>query len=1022
MPDELPKDLRTLSLKHPGRCRSCADALLIGDNAFWSPGNKCVWCTGCVQYLKSSHGTVASKQDAHQSWRRLCTYARQVTLAEASKSLVLFRSKDWFIQNDENTNLIAGIQDEIEAPKSLQKIFRDSDTSQRSFIYGWPTVVAPGIDGLLRLAPMFVTEITKVEPEEATGKWRMRATQDPELNLALFSGEIFPSEMALEVDAQLGGEPLPTDPILLSELAEIVASQLGLGAQSLKPLNLTTHLKGEEGVHNAAIIVSTAGFGASHTVQQELIGLASKTDWESTAAAHLLSAFKKTNDPLAYTEPLASPLETNASQEEVMEATRKNPLTVVTGPPGTGKSQLVANIVCNAWLDNETVLVSSVNNAAVDVATDRVTNGVAQALLIRTGNKQNREQLSELISSAQSETQGFPSDEPLLRAALQFATTKRSILLKALDALGHAEETVLKNSEALKKTATALWGEAAPNPLRLQNPSIIRRSNRLLRTKFFPNVRKRWLLHRLFCEGEDPSIPTLLTWAIETTYRPKYLKELKELEETIGDPSVSVPLHDEEWNKASQALVQSCVRGKINDNSACLEAFSFASTGHGRLVETIHTSLSALRGWSCTALSIKSNFKLKAKLFDLVIIDEASQCNLSSILPLAYRAKRLVIIGDVNQLSPITSLSDRHLAEIAKTSGLSEEDLKTEGKHHKNGSTFKAFEYSTSGMKKDPLQPGEGLFFLAEHYRCHPAIARWFNTAFYSDSLHVLTDTSEMDENDRGIHWVDVSGTAERPLRKNRSWVNLDEANLVVDSVCDFIRNGSRSIGVVTPFIAQAELIKKMAVEATSREALDSVGFVAGSAFTLQGNEKDIVIFSPVAAPGITKFGREWIETNRKMINVATSRARQLLLVFGHPDMPQYGGPTLTSLREYTKTISNNPDTSRYQTDSEPERLLLVALREAGLAPTVKNLVEGFELDFTVEKNGHRLNIEVDGDLHFDNRGQQVRRDIIRDRILKSCGWTVVRVRAWRCWSDLDSVVEEIMNHLAKEPSSLPHQ
>ena len=59
-------------------------------------------------------------------------------------------------------------------------------------------------------------------------------------------------------------------------------------------------------------------------------------------------------------------------------------------------------------------------------------------------------------------------------------------------------------------------------------------------------------------------------------------------------------------------------------------------------------------------------------------------------------------------------------------------------------------------------------------------------------------------------------------------------------------------------------------------------------------------------------------------------------------------------------------------------------------------------------EQGIRLNIEVDGDQHMDVRGRQRRQDVTRDRVLSSLGWTVLRVPAWRCHEEIDSVIAEI--------------
>ena len=75
-------------------------------------------------------------------------------------------------------------------------------------------------------------------------------------------------------------------------------------------------------------------------------------------------------------------------------------MTIVTGPPGTGKTQLVVNAVTNAWLDGDTVLVASTNNGAVKVAADRANEDIGPGMVLRTGNRKEREALADRMGTA----------------------------------------------------------------------------------------------------------------------------------------------------------------------------------------------------------------------------------------------------------------------------------------------------------------------------------------------------------------------------------------------------------------------------------------------------------------------------------------------------------------------------------------------------------------------------------------------------------------------------------------------
>ncbi len=146
---------------------------------------------------------------------------------------------------------------------------------------------------------------------------------------------------------------------------------------------------------------------------------------------------------------------------------------------------------------------------------------------------------------------------------------------------------------------------------------------------------------------------------------------------------------------------------------------------------------------------------------------------------------------------------------------------------------------------------------------------------------------------------------------------------------------------------------------------------------------------------------------------MAVSRARRALIVLGHPLIGDLGSPTLASLQVYLRDeVTRNEGVglpfAEFRTDSMSEKLLLDAMQLRSLFPYAKSEVEGYELDFALLEQGVKLNVEVDGDQRLDAIGRQRRQDITRDRVLINLGWTVLRVAAWRCHEEIDSVIEEI--------------
>jgi very-short-patch-repair endonuclease len=304
----------------------------------------------------------------------------------------------------------------------------------------------------------------------------------------------------------------------------------------------------------------------------------------------------------------------------------------------------------------------------------------------------------------------------------------------------------------------------------------------------------------------------------------------------------------------------------------------------------------------------------------------------------------------------------------------------------------------------------ENVILLNEHYRCHPKIARWFNQAFYGSSLAVMTEISQMQDDLRGISWIDVEGAASRPSNQ-RSWINTAEIREAVNVIRMCLADGL-SIGVVSPFSAQASAISRAVESEFSAELLSEVDFSAGTAHRFQGDERDVIIFSACVAPGISEHAAKWVEKERNLINVAVSRARQRLVVLGTPSIETLKCPTISSLRAFILDVNNGDGRVDHRVDSESESRLLNAMIASGLSPLAKVDVEGFELDFAVMVRGRRIDLEVDGDQHFDASRQQCRQDLFRDRVLTRAGWEVLRFPAWRCFVESQIVVAEIHKYL----------
>jgi superfamily I DNA and/or RNA helicase len=267
--------------------------------------------------------------------------------------------------------------------------------------------------------------------------------------------------------------------------------------------------------------------------------------------------------------------------------------------------------------------------------------------------------------------------------------------------------------------------------------------------------------------------------------------------------------------------------------------------------------------WAVTSLSAAANFPLEAGLFDLVVIDEASQSDLASAIPLLFRAKRALVVGDPNQLTHICALSDERDRRLAEGHGLDDE-------------ARAAFSYkSTSLFAAAERAAGRLSVFLRQHFRSHPDIIGFANREVYGGKLVVRTPVSRLLPG-RAFEWAHVEGPWERGP-SDRSVRKPDEARAALtelDGILAEFGEEEVSVGIVSPFRAQVNLLRdRLAPELAGRVTIDT-------AHGFQGDERDVMILSPAVAPDLPEFTLRFAG-DRNLVNVAVTRARSRLVVVG---------------------------------------------------------------------------------------------------------------------------------------------
>ncbi|WP_078589089.1 MULTISPECIES: DEAD/DEAH box helicase [Streptomyces] len=329
-----------------------------------------------------------------------------------------------------------------------------------------------------------------------------------------------------------------------------------------------------------------------------------------------------------------------------------------------------------------------------------------------------------------------------------------------------------------------------------------------------------------------------------------------------------------------------------------------------------------LKGWAISTHSVRQ-LERSPKLFDLVIIDEASQCSVPSIFPLLLRAKRALIIGDPMQLGHIASISPQQERTARERAGLSAAWLE---EHRLSYRTHSSYDAARSGASSALL--------LDEHYRCHPEIADVVNGYCYAGRLKVLTDIREQvpavdltggPGPGAVLSWVDVPTGESARGQRGGSWCNTMEVSAVERVVSELLSHlpVDATVGVVTPFRAQKELLER-------RLRDDRV--LVGTVHAFQGGQRDVMVLTLVATDNAPQNTIHWVAGQMNLWNVAVTRARSQLITVGHRAFWQKHAGLPAELASRSVPVNRDRTTRPAALDHVPITPVPVSARHTELA------------------------------------------------------------------------------------------
>lgn len=669
-------------------------------------------------------------------------------------------------------------------------------------------------------------------------------------------------------------------------------------------------------------------------------------------------------------------------------------LTVIQGPPGTGKSQVILNVLTSAILNGRSVLFAAKNHQALDEIERRIHEFVGDSPILVRGRDSDGERntsfldvLNELArdaAEAGGSTNRLEAEIGELRSDAAAAANERQHRRRL-------EQAHLVLSDLTDRPSVTL-------PTKQRRPSLFARLAEQFR--------------RLFHRTAPPNILDLLP---EDATSGAILARRMALEKFIND-AAGPPAAPQQLIASVMARARERLPGyaasitkptleewtHLSDRSRDLE-FNRVRRAASIRPEDARAIIKHRPIWVMSTLSVPNRIPLVPGLFDYVVFDEASQCDIASALPLLARARQAVVVGDPMQLRFIPGLSNRAEHALMDAAG-----LQKERRFDFAQSTNSLFDFAHR-------RPRAVRHFLRDQFRSAPEIVDYLNADFYRGRL---VNRREDDffrppaGYKPGLGWEDVQGHA---LREDDGTVNPDEAIRITEILNRLAADQSftGTVGVLSPFNAQVARILREVNSTVSKAERDRLSLRISTIDKFQGGEADVILFSLVLTANAQTSARTFLEKERRRLNVAISRARAVCIVVG--DLAYAKRCGIKHIQYLAQRASDTWRPTRPPFDSLWERRLDTALRARGIEAIPQYPVGSKYLDFAIDPAGAKVNIEVDGrKWHVDQDGGRKVSDRKRDEEMTARGWSVQRFWVHELADDMGDCVDRIERELER--------
>jgi len=557
----------------------------------------------------------------------------------------------------------------------------------------------------------------------------------------------------------------------------------------------------------------------------------------------------------------------NLDQLLAINNAMKYPVVYIQGPPGTGKTNTIINIISTAFFNDKTVLFSSYNNHPID-------------------------SVYQYLSTLKYKNNVIPF--PVVRLG---NNNKVRETIEYIKNLYDRAQQITVYDRTLKKN----------------------KSKKVDRTRKLTALLKKYE-EVLNLEERKETVEKLLSCSDDLTFiselQARQKREIEEKIKKIGsvteeDAFALLTDDTDEYFKYLYYTSAKYIKKLGEDEFSDLREILYLSDEDARITEfnkyiaNDENFSKFLKVFPIVITTCISAHRLgeSKQYFDTVILDEASQCNTAISLVPIIRGENLILVGDPQQLNPVIVLDSKVNSVLRTKYSIGPEY------DYINNSIYKT--YLACDAVSDEI-------LLRYHYRCHKKIIEFNNKKYYNDKLEIRSTISE----EHPLIYVDVKDDI-----TNLKNTAPEECNQIIKFVKD---NPDKSIGVITPFVNQKNLINNQIKE------LGLTNVTCGTVHSFQGDEKDIILFSLALTNKTHKKTYDWLKGNKELINVAVSRAKNQLIMLVNNDTIEHlhegsDDDDIFELVQYVKSNGTSRITSK-----------MVKSRALGIKPYSTETEEAF--------------------------------------------------------------------------------